>query len=82
MPRRKYYRRQADLCLQLALLQNDPQTSLLLAELAKELKAKADDADGASASTALLADAKEAQTYRLKPPDPQPPRRGPENQPA
>jgi hypothetical protein len=45
MPRRIYYRRQADLCLQLALVQNDPHTTLLLAALAKELVAKADDAD-------------------------------------
>jgi hypothetical protein len=43
MPRRIYYRRQADLCLQLALAQNDPQTTVLLAGFAKELQAKADD---------------------------------------
>jgi hypothetical protein len=48
MPSRIYYRRQADLCLQLALVQHDPQATLLLAGLAKELQAKADDPDGAS----------------------------------
>jgi hypothetical protein len=46
----KYYRRQSDLCLQLALLQNDPQMTLSLVGLAKELRAKADDPDGAPAS--------------------------------
>jgi hypothetical protein len=46
MPRPGYYRRQSDLCLQLAMLQNDPQTKLLLVELAKELQAKADDPEG------------------------------------
>ena len=48
MPRPKYYRRQSDLCLQLAMLQTDPQTKLLLVELAKELQAKADDPEGAA----------------------------------
>jgi hypothetical protein len=46
----KYYRRQSDLCLQLALLQNDPQMTLSLVGLAKELRAKADQPDGAPAS--------------------------------
>ena len=54
MPRRGYYRRQSDLCLQLALLQNDPQTTLLLAKLAKELQAKGNDVDGASTAAAPL----------------------------
>jgi hypothetical protein len=48
----KYYRRQSDLCLQLALLQNDPQMTLSLVGLAKELRAKADERDGAPASAA------------------------------
>jgi hypothetical protein len=46
MPRPRYYRRQSDLCLQLAMLQTDPQTKLLLVELAKDLQAKADDPEG------------------------------------
>jgi hypothetical protein len=45
----KYYRRQSDLCLQLALLQNDPQMTLSLVGLAKELRAKADEPAGAPA---------------------------------
>jgi len=49
----KYYRRQSDLCLQLALLQNDPQMTLSLVGLAKELRAKADDGAPASAPTDL-----------------------------
>jgi hypothetical protein len=47
MPHPRYYRRQADLCLQLALVQDDPHTTMLLAALAKELLAKADDPTGA-----------------------------------
>jgi hypothetical protein len=39
----QYYRRQSDLCLQLALLQADPQTSVLLVGLAKELRARAEE---------------------------------------
>jgi len=65
MPRRIYYRRQADLCLQLALLQNDPQTTLLLAGFAKDLQAKAEDPDGASmasASTTADPDGMEAES--------------------
>jgi hypothetical protein len=50
MPSSKYYRRQSDLCLQLALLQNDPQMTLSLVALAKELRAKAEDPDGAPTS--------------------------------
>jgi hypothetical protein len=50
MPSSKYYRRQSDLCLQLALLQNDPQMTLSLVALAKELRAKADEPDAASSS--------------------------------
>ena len=46
----KYYRRQSDLCLQLALLQNDPQMTLSLVGLAKELRAKAEEPAGAPAS--------------------------------
>jgi hypothetical protein len=49
----KYYRRQSELCLQLALLYSDPQMTLLLVNLATELRAKADEAD--SASTAVPA---------------------------
>jgi hypothetical protein len=46
----KYYRRQSDLCLQLALLQNDPQMTLSLVGLAKELRAKADEPTSAPAA--------------------------------
>jgi hypothetical protein len=46
----KYYRRQSDLCLQLALLQADPEMTLLLVKLAKELRAKADGPDSAQAA--------------------------------
>jgi hypothetical protein len=46
----KYYYRQSDLCLQLALLQADPEMTLLLVKLAKELRAKADDSDSAPAT--------------------------------
>jgi hypothetical protein len=37
-----YYRRQSDLCLQLALAQDDPEAILLLVEFAKVLRAKAE----------------------------------------
>ena len=37
-----YYRRQSDLCLQLALAQDDPEATLLLVEFAKVLRAKAE----------------------------------------
>jgi hypothetical protein len=52
MPSPKYYRRQSDLCLQLALLQNDPQMTLSLVGLAKELRAKADGPDSLPACVA------------------------------
>jgi hypothetical protein len=49
MPRSEYYRRQSELCLQLALLKADRypdrRTTLWLLALAKELRAKADAAD-------------------------------------
>ena len=79
------------------MLQNDPQTKLLLVELAKELSAKADDPDGAesfaiprwikerprtAARDGTRADGLEAGAYRLTPPDPPRRRRGPENPPA
>jgi hypothetical protein len=50
MPSSKYYRRQSDLCLQLALAQNDPKMTLALVALAKELRAKADEPDSAADS--------------------------------
>jgi hypothetical protein len=80
MPSRIYYRRQADLCLQIALVQNDPQTTLLLAGLAKELQAKADDPDTASTrpvGTLAGLDGMEAESVTL--PDRPRRRRGPEN---
>jgi hypothetical protein len=49
----EYYRRQSELCLQLALLQADLhadlQMTFSLLELAKELRAKAGEADNARA---------------------------------
>jgi hypothetical protein len=51
----QYYRRQSDLCLQLALLQTDPHTSVLLVELARELQAKAQEAYSESAGKATSA---------------------------
>jgi hypothetical protein len=47
MPHPRYYRRQADLCLQLALVQDDPHTTIMLAALARQLLAKAGHADSA-----------------------------------
>lgn len=50
MPSSEYYRRQSEFCLQLALLKADLYADLRmtfwLLELAKELRAKADEADG------------------------------------
>ena len=40
-----YYRRQADVCLQLALAQHDQQAAVRLVELAHELMARAEEAD-------------------------------------
>jgi hypothetical protein len=40
-----YYRRQADVCLQLALAQRDQQAAIRLVELADELMARAEEAD-------------------------------------
>jgi hypothetical protein len=44
-----YYRRQADLCLQLSLAHADPRVAVWLVELAEELKAKAGDTASAAA---------------------------------
>ena len=40
-----YYRRQADVCLQLALAQRDQQAAIRLVELAHQLMARAEEAD-------------------------------------
>lgn len=45
-----YYRRQADVCLQLALAQRDQQAAIRLVELANELMARAEEADAGSTS--------------------------------
>jgi hypothetical protein len=82
MPRPKYYRRQSDLCLQLALLQTDPHTKLLLVELAKELQAKADEPAGAATFTRWIKERPRTGAYRVTPPDPPRRRRGPESPPA
>jgi hypothetical protein len=42
-----YYRRQSDLCLRLALVQDDPEAILLLVEFAKTLRAKAEESPAA-----------------------------------
>jgi hypothetical protein len=47
MPSPEYYRRQAELCLRMALLQDDMSTTYWLVEFAKDLQAKADEADEA-----------------------------------
>lgn len=47
MVKAEYYRRQADLCLQLALTQRDHSAALWLIELAEEMLAKAEAADPA-----------------------------------
>jgi hypothetical protein len=44
-----YYRRQADLCLQLSLAHADPRVAVWLVELAEELKAKAGDTASSTA---------------------------------
>ena len=50
MVRSKYYRRQSDLCRELALVQRDQKAALWLIEFAEELMAKADDAAAFNAS--------------------------------
>jgi hypothetical protein len=47
MPSPEYYRRQAELCLRMALVQDDTSTTYWLVEFAKDLQAKADEADEA-----------------------------------
>ena len=45
MPSPEYYRRQSELCLQLALLHSDTRATFWLVELAKEMRARAEEAD-------------------------------------
>jgi hypothetical protein len=45
MSKSDYYRRQADVCLQLALAQHDQQAAIRLVELAEELMGRAKEAD-------------------------------------
>ena len=47
----EYYRRQSELCLQLALLHHDTHTTYRLVELAKEMQARAEEAEGAEGET-------------------------------
>jgi hypothetical protein len=47
-----YYRRQADVCLQLALAQRDQQAAIRLVELADELMARAEEDGEAGDSVA------------------------------
>ena len=49
MPSSEYYRRQSELCLQLALLHNDTHTTYWLVELAKEMQARAEAAPALTA---------------------------------
>lgn len=42
----EYYRRQSQLCLQLALLHHDTRKTYWLVELAKEMQARAEEAGG------------------------------------
>jgi hypothetical protein len=46
MPSPEYYRRQAELCLRLALLQHGTSATYWLVALAKDLQAKAGEAEG------------------------------------
>ena len=45
MPSPEYYRRQSELCLQLALLHRDTRSTFWLVELAKEMRARAEEAE-------------------------------------
>ena len=45
MPSPDYYRRQSELCLQLALLHRDTRSTFWLVELAKEMRARAEEAE-------------------------------------
>jgi len=46
MPSPEYYRRQSELCLQLALLHHDTRTTYWLVQLAREMQARAEKAEG------------------------------------
>ena len=61
MVKSEYYRRQADLCLQLALAQHDQRAAVWLVDLAEEMKAKAEEAAEASKSGASLCGRRPAQ---------------------
>jgi hypothetical protein len=50
-----YYRRQAEVCMQLASAQSDQQAAVRLVELAEELMARAEEAAGDSISPQLKA---------------------------
>lgn len=45
MPGPEYYRRQSEICLRLALLNDDAHATYWLVEMAKGLQARADEAD-------------------------------------
>jgi len=45
MPSPEYYRRHSELCLQLALLHRDTRSTFWLVELAKEMRARAEEAE-------------------------------------
>jgi hypothetical protein len=53
MPSPEYYRRQAELCLQLAMLRDGTSMTYWLVALAKDLQAKADEAETARQSALL-----------------------------
>jgi hypothetical protein len=67
MVKSEYYRRQADLCLQLALAHHDQRAALSLIEMAEEMMAKAEATAGAAISvrSARLAPAGQNDAARL-----------------
>jgi hypothetical protein len=65
MPSPDYYRRQSELCLQLALLHRDTRSTFWLVEFAKEMRARAEEAeaqaDRQGSTPAYMVDADERQ---------------------
>ena len=63
MPSPEYYRRQSELCLQLALLHRDTRSTFWLVELAKEMRARAEEAEAErqGSMSAYMVDADERQ---------------------
>jgi hypothetical protein len=57
MVKSEYYRRQADLCIQLALLQRNQKAAIWLMEFAEELMSKAEGAAATNAASSAQAEA-------------------------